>query len=295
MATSLEVALPEGRTRTGGRGLAGLRRLFRNVKGSAGLAVVLFSILAAALAPWVSPYAPDATDWLAVRQAPSPAHPFGTDDLGRDVLSRVLWGGRTSLLAGILSVLLAMAVGVPLGLASGYLGGWFDEVVMRVTDALLSFPFLILAIALAATLGPSLGNVMIAIAVATTPIFLRLARGQALAVREEDFVEAARAIGAPHRVILVRHVLPNCLTPILVQATSSIATAIIAESSLSFLGLGVQPPSPSWGSMLNVAKNFMGQAPWMAIWPGLFIFITVMGFNLLGDGLRDLFDPRERG
>ncbi|WP_068141384.1 ABC transporter permease [Limnochorda pilosa] len=274
--------------------LRGFLRLLRSGKGTAGLLIVLLCAGTAFLAPWISPHAPDATDWSAVRQAPTPAHPFGTDDLGRDVLSRVLWGGRTSLLAGVLSVFLAMAVGVPLGLASGYFGGWLDEVVMRITDALLSFPFLILAIALAATLGPSLGNVMIAIAVATTPVFLRLARGQALAVREEDFVEAARAMGAPHHVILLRHVLPNCRTPIVVQATSGIAAAIIAESSLSFLGLGVQPPAPSWGSMLNVAKNFMGQAPWMAIWPGLFIFVTVMGFNLLGDGLRDLFDPRDQ-
>jgi peptide/nickel transport system permease protein len=183
---------------------------------------------------------------------------------------------------------------VPLGLLAGYVGGWTDSLISRFTDALLACPFLILAIALAAFLGPSLTNAMIAIGIAAMPIFVRLTRGQVLTVRTEDFVEAARAVGNPHRRILLRHILPNIVSPLIVQATLTIATAIIAESSLSFLGLGQQPPAPSWGSMLNFAKNFISQAPWMAVWPGLAICTVVLAFNLLGDGLRDVLDPRGR-
>lgn len=270
-----------------------LRRLFRRRGAVFGALVVLFFVIIAVFAPYIAPYDPLATDWSAVRKPPSPNHWMGTDELGRDVLSRVVWGARASLLAGVVSVAIAMALGVPLGLIAGYYGGWLDEVLMRIVDVLLAFPFLILAVALAATLGPSLTNAMIAIGISTMPVFVRLTRGQVLAVKVEDYVQAARAMGAPDSRIMLRHVLPNAFSPILVQATLSIAAAIIAESSLSFLGLGQQPPAPSWGSMLNVAKNFLTQAPWMAVWPGVAIFLTVLAFNLLGDGLRDALDPKE--
>ena len=269
-----------------------LRRLLRRRAAVVGLAVVVFFIALAVLAPLLAPYDPIATDWRAVRKPPSALHLFGTDELGRDVLARVIWGARASLTAGLVSVSIALAVAVPLGLLSGYLGGVVDGLLMRIIDAMLAIPFLVLAIALAAFLGPSLTNAMIAIGVVQIPIFTRLTRGQALAVKHEDFIEAARAVGNPHRRILLRHILPNILAPILVQATLAIAAAIIAEASLSFLGLGQQPPAPSWGSMLNTASHFLSQAPWMAVWPGLAIFSLVLSFNLLGDGLRDALDPR---
>jgi len=270
-----------------------LRRLLRRRAAVVGLAVVVFFIALAVLAPLLAPYDPIATDWRAVRKPPSALHLFGTDELGRDVLARVIWGTCASLMAGLVSVSIALAVAVPLGLLSGYLGGVVDGLLMRIIDAMLAIPFLVLAIALAAFLGPSLTNAMIAIGVVQTPIFTRLTRGQALAVKHEDYIEAARAVGNPHRRILLRHILPNILAPILVQATLAIAAAIIAEASLSFLGLGQQPPAPSWGSMLNTATRFLSQAPWMAVWPGLAIFSLVLSFNLLGDGLRDALDPRQ--
>ena len=269
-----------------------VRRLLRRRAAVVGLAVVVFFIALAVVAPLVAPYDPVATDWRAVRKPPSDLHLFGTDELGRDVLARVIWGARASLMAGLVSVSIALAVAVPLGLLSGYLGGVVDGLLMRIIDAMLAIPFLVLAIALAAFLGPSLTNAMIAIGVVQTPIFTRLTRGQALAVKHENYIEAARAVGNPHRRILLRHILPNILAPILVQATLAIAAAIIAEASLSFLGLGQQPPAPSWGSMLNTASHFLSQAPWMAVWPGLAIFSLVLSFNLLGDGLRDALDPR---
>ena len=275
-------------------GRRALRRLLRRRAAMFGLCVVLAFIAVAVFAPQLSPYDPVATSWSAVRKAPSAQHWFGTDDLGRDVLARVIWGARASLLAGLRSVSLALAVGVPLGMISGYVGGWTDLVISRFTDAMLAVPFLILAIALAAFLGPSLSNAMIAIGVSATPVFIRLTRAQGLAVKVEDFVEAARAVGNPHWRIALRHILPNVLPPLIVQATLAIAAAVIAEASLSFLGLGQQPPAPSWGSMLNTAKNFVDQAPWMAIWPGLSIFLLVLSFNLGGDGLRDALDPRHK-
>ena len=268
------------------------RRLARRPAALVGLAVILFFVGIALAAPLVSPYDPIATDWLAVRKAPSLRHLFGTDEIGRDVLSRVICGARASLLAGLVSVSIALALGMPLGLVSGYQGGLVDGVAMRMIDAMLAIPFLILAIALAAFLGPNLTNAMIAIGVSQMPVFARLTRAQVLAAKHEDYVEAARALGNPDRRILLRHILPNISAPILVQATLAIAAAIIAEASLSFLGLGQQPPAPSWGSMLNTAKNFLSQAPWMAVWPGLAIFTVVLSFNLLGDGLRDALDPR---
>ncbi len=270
-----------------------LRSLARKPFAVASLVIIVAFVLVAVFAPQIAPYDPTKPDFLAVRKAPSAAHLLGTDDVGRDVLSRLIFGARASLMAGALSVVIAMVLGVPLGLIAGFYRGTVSELIMRFTDALLSFPFLILAVALAAAFGPSLTNAMIAIGVASAPTFIRLTRGQVLAVRAEEYVQAASALGAGDARVLWSHVLPNSLAPLLVQGTLTIATSIIAESSLSFLGLGVQPPTPSWGGMLNVAKNFMGQAPWMAIWPGLAIFVSVLAFNLLGDGVRDAFDPRD--
>ncbi|MEO0502057.1 MAG: ABC transporter permease [Pseudomonadota bacterium] len=267
---------------------------FRSHKSAMiGGVLVVFFILIALAAPLLPIPEPAATDWGAVRKAPSWAHWMGTDEIGRDVMSRLIWGAQASLLAGVVSVGIAVLFGVPLGIVAGYFGGWTDAVISRCTEALLAVPFLILAIALAAFLGPSLTNAMIAIGISATPIFIRLTRGQVISIKSEDYVDSARAIGLPTPKILTRYIFPNVLPPILVQATLTIATAIIAEASLSFLGLGQQAPAPSWGSMLNTAKNFLNQAPWMAMWPGLSIFFVVLGFNLLGDGLRDALDPRE--
>ncbi len=271
------------------------RRLFRRRGALVGLAVVLVFVVLALGADIFSHYDPTATDWMAVRKGPSSAHLFGTDEIGRDVLSRVIHGARASLMAGLISVGLALALGIPIGVIAGYAGGFIDGLLMRLTDAMLACPFLILAIALAAFLGPSLTNAMIAIGLSATPIFIRLTRAQVQAVKVEDFVEAARAVGNPPWRIALRHILPNIVPALMVQGTLTIAAAIIAEASLSFLGLGQQPPAPSWGSMLNTAKNFLTQAPWMAIWPGISIFLVVLSFNLVGDGLRDALDPRHRG
>lgn len=269
------------------------RKMKANRSALVGLVIILFFTALAVLAPVLPIPDPLATSWSAIRKAPSAAHWLGTDDIGRDILSRMIWGAQASLLAGVVSVVIAVVIGVPFGLVSGYFGGWVDMVISRVTEALLAMPFLITAIALAAFLGPSLMNAMIAIGLSAMPIFVRLTRGQVLAVKTEDYVEGARAIGLGHFDIMTRYILPNVFAPIIVQATLTVATAIIAEASLSFLGLGQQPPAPSWGSMLNVAKNFLTQAPWMAMWPGAAIFLVVIGFNLLGDGLRDALDPRE--
>jgi peptide/nickel transport system permease protein len=270
------------------------RRLFRRKAAVTGLVVLTLFILLALLAPVIVPYDPIATSWSLVRKAPTALHWFGTDELGRDILSRVVYGARASLLAGLISVAIALGIGVPLGLLAVYRGGFTDALISRITDAMLACPFLILAIALGAFLGPSLGNAMIAIGISATPVFIRLTRGQVLSVKAEDYVEAARALGNPPWRIAFAHILPNILPALLVQATLSVAAAIIAEAALSFLGLGQQPPAPSWGSMLNAAQRFLTQAPWMAIWPGLAIFLVVLSLNLLGDGLRDALDPRQR-
>ena len=271
-----------------------MRRLLRRKGAVFGLFVIALLVALALLAPLISPYDPSSQTWSAVRKAPSALHWFGTDDVGRDVLTRVIYGAQASLMAGIISVAIAIALGVPAGLIAGYVGGFVDALFGRITDAMLACPFLILAIALAAFLGPSLGNAMIAIGITTTPIFVRLTRAQVMAVKVEDYVEAARAVGNPHWRIALVHILPNILPALLVQATLSLAAAIIAEAALSFLGLGQQPPAPSWGSMLNAAQRFLVNAPWMAVWPGLAIFLAVLSFNLVGDGLRDALDPRSR-
>jgi len=284
--TAIPAPLPKAQNRA-------WRKFRRSPSAIVGLVVVGFFVVLALLAPVLPIADPLATSWTAIRKAPSAMYWMGSDDIGRDVLSRMIWGAQASLMAGIISVIIAVVVGVPIGIVSGYFGGWIDVVISRFTDALLAMPFLIMAIALAAFLGPSLTNAMIAIGLSATPVFIRLTRGQVLAVKTEDYVEGARSIGLGHLDIMRRYILPNILPPIIVQSTLTVATAIIAESSLSFLGLGQQAPAPSWGSMLNVAKNFLTQAPWMAIWPGAAIFLVVIGFNLLGDGLRDALDPRE--
>ncbi len=272
-----------------------LAKFLRNRSAVIGGVVVIFFILVAALGPLLPIADPTATDWGLVRKAPSANNWFGTDEIGRDIFSRMIWGASASLQAGVISVFIAVLLGVPLGMLAGYFGGWADVVISRFTDAMLAMPFLILAIALAAFLGPSLTNAMIAIGLAAMPVFSRLTRGQVLSIKTEDYVDAARSLGLGDLRIMWRYILPNIFPPILVQATLTIATAIIAEASLSFLGLGQQPPQPSWGSMLATAKNFLTQAQHMAIYPGLAIFLVVMGFNLLGDGLRDAFDPRDDG
>ena len=232
------------------------RKFRKNKAALLGGILVAFFVIVALLAPILPIPGPTETDWGAVRKAPSAAHPFGTDEIGRDVLSRMIWGARASLLAGVVSVGIAVCIGVPLGVLSGYLRGWTDASVSRVTEALLAAPFLILAIALAAFLGPSLTNAMIAIGLSAVPIFIRLARGQTMAVMTEDYVESARAIGLTHIALITRYILPNIVPPILVQGTLTIATAIIAEASLSFLGLGQQPPAPSWGVYVERGQEF---------------------------------------
>jgi peptide/nickel transport system permease protein len=259
----------------------------------AGAVIVALFVVMAVGAPWIAPHDPVRTDWAKIRKAPSWAHPFGTDDLGRDGFSRVVWGARISMQAGVFSILIAMAIGVPVGLVAGYYRGALDQIIMRLTDAWLAFPFLILAIGLVTILGPSLTNATLAIGLGATPTYIRLTRGLVLSTKEEDYVQGARALGAGDGRVMTRHILPNVASAILVQATVAIPTAVIAEAVLSFLGLGVQPPSPSWGTMLNTAQQFLEQAPWMAYWPGLAIFLLALSFNLAGDGLRDVLDPRD--
>jgi ABC-type dipeptide/oligopeptide/nickel transport system permease subunit len=269
------------------------RRLARRPASVAGGVVVLIFVTMALGAPWVATSDPLRTDWSKIRKAPTWATPFGMDDLGRDNFSRVVWGSRISMQAGVFSILLALAIGVPIGLVSGYYRGALDQVIMRLTDAWLAFPFLILAIGLVTIMGPSLTNATLAIGLGATPTYIRHTRGLTLSTKEEDYVLAARALGAGDLRLMRRHVFPNIFSAILVQATVSIPTAIIAEAILSFLGLGVQPPTPSWGTMLNAAQQFLDSAPWMAYWPGLAIFSLALSFNLAGDGLRDLLDPKD--
>lgn len=270
-----------------------MQRFLKRPAAVIGLITILIVVILAVLAPVISPYDPFTPSYLEIRKAPSALHWFGTDELGRDILTRVLYGAQVSLSAGFVAVAVALITGVPLGILSGFFGGWVDMVISRFTDAMLAIPSLILAISFAAFLGPSLTNAMIAIGLSAMPIFIRLTRGQVLSVRTEDYVDGARAIGLPVPWILARYIFPNIVPPLVVQATITIATAIIAEASLSFLGIGQQPPNPSWGSMLNTAKNFMSQAPWMSLFPGGAICLVVLAFNMLGDGLRDALDPRQ--
>jgi len=269
-----------------------LTRLLRGHLAKVGAGVILALILAAMFAPRLAPYDPTEQRLEDMVRPPGQVHLLGTDDLGRDILSRLLYGARVSLVVGVLSVGISLLIGVSLGLVGGYRGGWLDEVIMRLMDGLLAFPALVLALAITAALGPSLSNAMIAIGIVGIPGFARLVRGQVLSIRAQEFVEAARAAGLGDRRIILRHIAPNVLAPIIVHASLRIAFAVLAEASLSFLGLGAQPPTPSWGSMLNAGREYLEMAPWLCIAPGAAIFITTLSFNFLGDGLRDALDPR---
>jgi len=260
-----------------------------------GAAVMLLAVLAALAAPLLAPYDPLAQNLGNALARPGRAHFLGTDNVGRDVLSRVIWGTRVSLVAGLVSVALAVVAGSLLGILAGYCGGRVDELVMRLMDAVLSFPPLVLALALGAVLGAGLGGVLVALGVVYTPTFARLMRGQVLSVTVRDYVDAARALGAPGWRVAWRHVVPNAMNPIIVQASLSVAFAILAEASLSFLGLGIQPPQASWGSMINAGRGYLQQAPWIVFGPGAALFVTVVGLNFVGDAVRDALDPRMRG
>ena len=272
----------------------GWRRLTRNRLSSAALGAILLVTAAAVLAPWLAPYDPVHADFANVLSPPTRTHPFGTDDIGRDILSRVIYGSRISLQAGLFTVAVALVIGLPLGLAAGFFGGRVDALIMRASEVILSFPTLVLALGITAILGPKLIHALFAIGIVFVPHFARLIRAQALSVKEHDYVAAARALGSSDTRLLALHVLPNCLAPLLVQCTFSISFAILTEAALSFLGLGTQPPTPSWGIMLSMGRGYLEQAPWLGAFPGLAIFLTVLGFNLLGDGLRDALDPRLR-
>jgi len=272
-----------------------LRPLWRNRLVLFGMGLILLVVLLAAFADLVAPYDPTEMKVSDALKRPSAPHPFGTDRFGRDVLSRTIHGSRIALGVALSSIAIAVAVGTVLGLVGGYAGGWPDLVIGRVMDVLFSFPTLILAIGIAAMLGPGLNNAALAIAVVYAPLFSRVARGPVIAEREKDHVVAAHGLGAGWPRIVFRHILPNVLAPLIVQASVSLAFAILIEASLSYLGLGTQPPDPSWGTMLNEGRTYLETAPWMSIFPGLAIMVAVFGFNLLGDGLRDVLDPQLRG
>jgi len=290
-ATAEPEAFPEEIGAAGRRGF--LTRFLRHRAGVAGALIVLLLVVVALTAPLFAPYNPDYQDLNAILNAPSHAHILGTDDLGRDELSRLMFGSRVSLEAATLSVLIAILIGVPLGFIAGFYRGFWDEwIIMRVVDALQAFPFLILALALTVFLGPGIVNASIAIGIGFSPGFVRITRAQVLAVAGQEYVDGARAIGAGDLRIFRAYILPNSMAPILVLTALSMAAAVLAEAALSFLGLGVQPPTPSWGQMLSVAQNYITLAPWLAYWPGIAIFLAVIGFNIFGNGIRDTLDPR---
>lgn len=270
------------------------RRLFRVRLAIVCLAVICLVVAAAVLAPVIAPSDPTRAELSRVLKTPSLANPLGTDELGRDVLSRMIYGAQASLYAGLLATAIGLVFGTLLGTLAGYYLGMLETVIMRLVDALLAFPSIVLALAITAALGPSLTNAMIAIGVVNIPGFARLARAQVLSIRHLDYVEAARALGAGDGRIISRHIVPNMMTPIIIHASLRVAFAILTEASLSFLGLGVQPPTPSWGFMLNVGRQYMELAPWLSIFPGLAIFVVVIAINTLGDAIRDALDPRLR-
>ena len=276
-----------------GRSGGSLRALSADPRSAVGLGLVVLAGAAALFAPMIAPYPPDLPDFINILAPPGASHWLGTDELGRDVLARIIYGARTSLFVGMLSVVVAAVAGTALGLVSGYFGRLVDALIMRVMDVVFAFPSILLALAITAVLGPSLNNAVLAIAVVNLPVFARIARAQTLVVRELEFVEAKRALGFGTANILFRTILPNILAPVIVQGSLLFASAIITESYLSFLGLGAQPPTATWGNMLRNAIGFMELAPWLAVFPGAAIFLTVLGCNLLGDGLRDRFDPRD--
>ncbi len=269
------------------------RRFLRNRGAVVGLVLVVLLVLVALLAPWLAPYSPDAQRLSLRLRPPSPDHWFGTDEFGRDIFSRVLFGARISLLTGLVPVATGLVVGTAVGLLAGFYRGWLDDVLMRVMDVLLAFPSLLLALAVVGTLGPGLVNAVIAVAIVSVPGYARLARSVVIASREEEFVHAARALGANDPRLMLKHVLPSTIGPLTVQATLGIGFAILSMAGLSFLGLGVQPPTSDWGEMLSRGRRYLPDSYWLLLYPGLAISLTVLAFNLLGDGLRDAFDPRD--
>jgi peptide/nickel transport system permease protein len=273
---------------------AARERFLHSRTGLVGAIVLAVVIAAAILASVVSPYSPTRQDFRVERQPPTLQHLMGTDEFGRDVLSRVIWGAQASLEAGAVAATIALVIGVSLGMLAAFYGGRADNVIMRVMDVVLAFPYILLAIAVVAILGPGLLNAMIAIGIVYIPQYARVARGSMLSVRARDYVDAARALGAGDGRIMLQHVLPNTLAPIIVQTTLSVGTAIIDTAGLSFLGLGTQPPTPDWGNMLSAGRSYVIDSPWIATFPGLAILVTVLAFNLMGDALRDAFDPRLR-
>lgn len=274
--------------------LDAMRRLLRHKLALVGIFILTVFLISAFFAPWLAPYDPIAQELLNRKQPPSPEHILGMDEVGRDILSRIIFGAQASLQVGVGSVSFAIVIGALVGAISGYLGGWVDTLVMRLMDIMLAFPSLLLAIAIVSILGPGLMNMLYAIAIVSIPIYARIVRASVLSVKEQDYILAARAIGASSARILFRNVLPNCLTPLIVQGTLGIATAILDAAGLSFLGLGARPPTPEWGAMLGEGRGSVFTAPHIVIFPGIAIMLTVLGFNLLGDGLRDSLDPRLR-
>jgi peptide/nickel transport system permease protein len=271
-----------------------MRRLFRNKLAIVGMIVMGTFLLTAIFAPLIAPYDPIGQELVMRRRPPSQEHLLGRDDLGRDILSRIIFGARTSLQVGVMSVGFAIVIGAVIGAVSGYLGGWVDNIVMRLMDIMLAFPALLLAIAIVTILGPGLLNMLYAIGIVSIPAYARIVRASVLSVKEQDYILAARAIGAPPSRILFRNIFPNTLTPLIVQGTLGIGTAILDAAGLSFLGLGAQPPQPEWGAMLGQGRFAVFTAPHIVLFPGLAIMLTVLGFNLLGDGLRDSLDPKLR-
>jgi peptide/nickel transport system permease protein len=270
------------------------REILRNRLSLVGVVIVILQLGCAVFAPAIVGYDPNHIDYRAMLQPPSAIHLLGTDDLGRDIFSRVMYGARLSLMVSTFSVGLALMFGVPLGLASGYVGTWVDEILMRLLDSVMALPSLVLALTIAAVLGPSLTNATIAIAIVYVPTFTRLVRGQVMSLKHSEFVTAAHSVGVPTWLVLCRHILPNVINPVIVQATLGVGFAIITESSLSFIGLGAQPPTSTWGSMVQVGFQYLELAPWYVLAPATMIFLTVLGFNMLGDGLRDALDPLSR-
>jgi peptide/nickel transport system permease protein len=270
------------------------RRLRAGVSGWCGIAIVAAAVGAALLAPRLAPYDPTAASFAAVLRPPGPGHPFGTDQLGRDVLSRVIFGARIALLVGVVTVIVAGLAGCTLGLLSGYAGGWVDAVILRLADIQLSFPFILLALTINAIIGAGLRNIVVSLAVAGWPLYVRVVRGEVLALRTKEYVQAAVAAGAPVARVLVRHLLPNVMTPIIVISTLQVSQFIIAEATISFLGFGIQPPAAAWGTMVSDGRNYIFFAWWLSAFPGAALALTALGVNLTGDWLRDALDPRLR-
>lgn len=267
-------------------------RIIKSKTALIGVIIIVLLVLTAILAPVIATHSPTAQDIVNRYQAPSSDHLLGTDELGRDIFSRIVYGTRISIQIGVIAVSISLAIGVLLGGIAGYYGRWIDQIVMRFIDIMMAFPSILMAIALVAVLGPSLQNAMIAVGIVGIPQFARIVRSAVLSIKENEYIEAAKSIGAKHGRILIQHVLPNCVAPIIVQATLGVGTAILDAAGLSFLGLGAQPPTPEWGAMLSDGRAAIQNVPWVVAFPGLAIFLVVLGFNLFGDGLRDALDPR---